>query len=371
MRVLMIVGSYPPEKCGVGDYSSILFTHLNNYEDYDIDIFTSDSIIKKNTKIKFDKLKWKITDIKFVVNSILKQNYDIVHLQFPSKAYRKSIAIIFIMLFLYLKKKKIVLTLHEFSYSPLIAKLRTIPLLFISKKIIVVDEKYKYDFKKISKKIYDKTIFINIASNIPLSRLNNNGSEKVEFRKKLFEDVKLVIGYFGFINEAKGIESILEVGKILKQKNMDFKILLIGELNSCNKYHKTLIDLINLYKLQEEIVVTGYLESEEVADYISICDWMIFPFVKGLSPRNGSFLAALLQGVNIITTKSDDYCNFNNINNVFFIDTYLDINSIMKHLVNNKKNIINNSNIQYSWDEIAYKNHNIYLEVEGRGMHEQ
>lgn len=371
MRVLMIVGSYPPEKCGVGDYSSILGIHLNNYEDDDIDVFTSNSIIKKNKKIKFNKLNWKMTDIKFVVNSILEQNYDIVHLQFPSKAYRKSIAIIIIMLLLYLKKKKIILTLHEFSYSPLIAKLRTMPLLFISKKIIVVDEKYRDDFKKISKKIYAKTIFINIASNIPLSKLNNNNLEKAEFRERLFGNIKLIVGYFGFINETKGIESILEVGKVLKQKNIDFKILLIGELNSNNKYHKTLIDLINLHELQEEVVITGYLESEDVADYISICDWMVFPFTKGLSPRNGSFLAALLQGVNIITTKSDDYGNFSNVNNVFFIDTYLDITSIINYLINGNKNgVLNASNIQYSWDEIAVKNHNIYLEVEGREVYE-
>ena len=54
---------------------------------------------------------------------------------------------------------------------------------------------------------------------------------------------------------------------------------------------------------KNQYTITGFLEQEAVADLLYTCDVVVLPFRTEVTPRNGSFLAARLQGTPILTTS--------------------------------------------------------------------
>jgi glycosyltransferase involved in cell wall biosynthesis len=54
-----------------------------------------------------------------------------------------------------------------------------------------------------------------------------------------------------------------------------------------------------------DVASPGYLESRQLADMISAADLFVAPFIDGISTRRCSVMAALQQGVAVLTTQSD------------------------------------------------------------------
>ncbi|WP_461207109.1 glycosyltransferase [Clostridium sp. DL1XJH146] len=363
MKVLMISGSYKLEKCGVGDYTVKLCKELGKFDDIDLYILNSRHLYKSNSILNTHLIKWKIKDLIYLSNLVNNINPDIVHIQFPTKSYRKSLAIVIFMILTMFKKYKLVLTLHEFSYSNILAKARTWPGIIAAKKIIVVDEKYKQEIESINYKYCDKVKTIHIASSMPKNNLNTD-IKIMNFKKNYNINNELLIGYFGFINKSKGVEYILLLTKKIVESGFNVKLLIISELNKNDRYHKELKDKIKYLNLVNNVYITGYLNEQDVSNTIKICDFMVYPFIEGLSPKNSSFLAAELQNVKIITTcpeKSYKCLEFGN--NVFFVDNAKNIEEMERIIITNYKNSNKEIFVEDSWQEIASLTSDLYKSI--------
>lgn len=365
LKILIICGSYPPDKCGVGEYTNRIVDNLVKDIDNDIYVLTSRSIINKNKIINFHERKWLLKDIVYFYKLISGLNVDIIHMQFPTKAYRKSIGIIILYIILAIKYKKVIITLHEYSDSPVLGKIRTLFLIIFSEKILVVDERYKKDLLKLFPSFAKKIEYTLVSSMIPKNNIQWNKNAVITLKRVLLQDFenKIIFGYFGFVNKSKGIETLINLGIELKKTDIKFKMLFVCELNSHDKYHLSIMKLIKDNKLTENIKITGYLTDIEVANSISICDFMIYPFVYGLSTKNSSFLAAEMQGISIITTKpklnNHDRHLLNS--NVYFIEKYDDINAIIDIIKqNNIVKLKEESIMVKDWNIISKSLNKIY-----------
>jgi glycosyltransferase involved in cell wall biosynthesis len=363
----MITGTFPPLKCGVGDYSSILFETLSNKNDLSIYIITTEGIGYMDSANVFSIIKkWNFTSYKVLMNAINKINPDIVHIQYPTTEYKKYTFINFLPVVLKLKKYKVITTVHEFSDSSLLGQLRVLPNLIFSDAIIVVDPRFKNDATKFKLVKQDSIHYINIGSNIPMSSLAHK--EKKQFKEKVLGDNnKFVIGYFGFINEKKGLETILNALVELKKTKYEIVFLVIGELNESDNYHKKLKNMIIDLELQDEVVITGYLPKEDVGNYISITDMMALPFVNGVSSRNGSFLAAIQENKSVITTNPENSRLDIEYNKVYFLEKYDEVDKFkgfVELFINADKssdNIdVNMDNTRINWGNIGDEHYNLY-----------
>lgn len=359
-NVLMISGSFPPDKCGVGDYTKILCNNLHD-KSVGINVISSFSSGDEKYHLNTSVQKWSFSCIKKIFEVVDEIKPDIVHIQYPTKAYRKSVFINFLPIALILKKCKVVTTIHEYSDNSLLGKIRVIPNLLFSNSIIVVDPVYKKDIIKLFPFIKNKVRFINIASNIPKSQLLE--SEKLAFKKTIINDKsQRILGYFGFVNESKNIEVILEALADLKSVGeLKTKLLMIAELEETNEYHGKLIKLIEEYNLKEDVTITGYLNEKEVADYITIADYFILPFKNGFSPKNGSALAALQEGKMVVSTLPKS--KVNNLNNLIFLQTaHLknELIELIKKFQNSNIHNSSNKNSTYCWDDVSDKHIKLY-----------
>jgi len=368
MKVCVITGTLPPAKCGVGDYSEALYTGLIKKHDIDIEILTSKGNKYPKAKLNIHDVieKWDFSSLKKILNYIKKINPDLVHIQYPTAAYGKNIFINILPMILRMKGYKVISTIHEYSDNSRLGKIRIWPNIIFSNALVVVDNQYSKDIRK--KYIFrNKCIrFIGIGSNIP--KANMNKEERSEIRRKIIKDKPLkIMCYFGFIHEKKGIEYILYSIKELKDKGMlSTKFLIIGELNIENQYHNSIINLIEELMLKDDIFITGYLRKEEVAKYLSASDFAIFPFVEGLSYKNGSLLAAYQEKLPTITTKPKDAVEFDN---VYYINEYDNIHQISSYILTlqsncNRDNKTNaKSSLSVDWDSIYDEHFKLYKHI--------
>ncbi len=310
MRICFIVGAFPKMKCGVGDYTYNLALELAKTNE--IYVITSSRASNKLGNMKIYNIidEWDKSGSKKILEKLQEIKPDLVNIQYPSDEYKNNLA----MNLLPNKIKKqikctVVATIHEYECFTLKRKIRNYLNFKNLDKIIVVEKEFidqiKKDFKKVD------IDFIKISSNIPRSEISDK--QRLELLKKYGLENTNSIGYFGFANPSKGLESLFWT--VSKLENT--KLLFINKLDENNEYHKKLLNLIEELNIKDRIVITGFLDSEkDVSDLLSITSVNVFPFIDGVKLRNGSFLAAYNQKVPIITTGE----NFKEDNGIYCVE---------------------------------------------------
>lgn len=329
-KILLVTGSYPPDVCGVGDYSKKLYESLK---------------VESNIIELFYKEKWGIKYIFSYLKEIRSKKTDIIHFQYPTEGYGYSILPLLLMLFL--PKKKLIITIHELSKRRLKAKLFTLLLLFSNNTIIVTNE-FEFNYIKRIPLLKRKNIFIiNIGSNIPASKNC----------LKVFRERKFDLAYFGHIRPAKGLESFISVSKTI---NKTKKCVVIGQ--NLNKYQSYLEEL-QLKSDNLSYILNG--SEKETAENLSDCKIVYLPFPDGVSSRRGSLMAAALNGCIIVSTYSED-----KITNDFFsqysylVNNEIEAKAVIEKLLSDKESLYvkDTSKLMsmFSWEEISKKHLEVY-----------
>lgn len=259
-KVALLTGSYTPDICGVGDYTKQIYENIECLEKN----FLIELIVAKD---------WSIKGLFRLIKQI-KNNYEIVHMQYPTEGYGYSLYPIILLAFL--KSTKRIITLHEYSQRTLKAKLATNIFFYFTDFIIfttdyereVVIEKFKF--------VKSKSKVINIGSNI------ESPVEKINWKNRDFD-----VAYFGHIRPQKGIEEFKLICKELLLINSKVKLSLVGQLQiRFEDYYKknvkdsSYISILN----QRDEIVSKILQNTKI---------LLLPFPDGISMRRGSFLAGI------------------------------------------------------------------------------
>lgn len=118
----------------------------------------------------------------------------------------------------------------------------------------------------------------------------------------------LLICYFGFLNESKGGETLIEAVAKLTSDGAPCKLVMIGDRagssDPTNHAYAQRIDrLIEQHHLADKVIWTGFREDEEVSAFFLASDICALPYQDGVSLRRGTLMAALAHGMPIVTTE--------------------------------------------------------------------
>jgi len=300
MKICIISGTFPPVRCGVGDYASLLADHLAA-EANEVNIITT-KYAKVNTqsKIKIYPIinTWHLFSLNNLFKQIVSLNPEVVHLQYPTASYGRGLApnLIFFMLRCFCPKIKCVLTLHEYAIFSILGKIRLSPLILAAHKILCTNHNDRRKIRDFHPKSRAKVKVLPLASNINILKITNISKQ----------ELKAGLVHFGTVMPNKGWENILMAWKILIEENCKLKLLVLGELQPDKyAYHKQIEKLIEKYGLNKYIKFTGYLKPEEVSNKLSKAQIAIQPYTQGASLNRSSLIAVLVHGLAVITTKSD------------------------------------------------------------------
>lgn len=330
--MIILTGTYPPEKCGVGDYVQHLLS-CPSARDWSLLYLKS----------------WRLTDLRSHIAQLRQREDQIVNLQYPTVGYGTSLVphllMIYAVLFL---RKKLFITVHEYSQLGWKGKL-ALQFLFLFATNVIFTTSFELTLARKQGLSARKGVVIKIHSNIPLAAHIQPVLER-----------KWDVGYFGYIRPLKGLEEFLVVAEQLQKAGK--KVYILGQTQP--EYKDFYEPFLNEMK-QKGIVYISDKTKEEVANILADTKMMYLPFPDGLSERRGSFLAAVTNEA-IIVSRQGDFTSEQQKQSFLFVDTSSASQNIQAWLqdpdllasMQQKSRDYCQQEVPASWEDIAkeYKN---------------
>ncbi len=261
--ICLVVGDNHTPHCGVKDYARRLAAALDNIG------LTVELMAPAD---------WGVKSFLDFCETLRQRQFNIVHVQYPSIGNRKSLCPH--LLGMMRVAAGFVVTLHEYSALPALQRASTHVFRGTADCILFTTESemMNYGQSGVMQRV------IPIGSNVPafsseLQRLPN-------------------VLYFGQIRPGKGLEAFLELARYSLQLGKPFKYQVIGTIPQRRTAYYEAIRAKSVTEVEWLID----LRFEEVAQSMAGSIAAYLPFPDGASYSRGSLLAALTNGLPVITT---------------------------------------------------------------------
>lgn len=314
MKVLLVTGSYPPNKCGVGDYTFHLATALAGCADAEVAVLTSRDCPKPASQGRkeipvFSVIDgWRFRELPKIIGIIRDWSPDVVHVQYPTQGYGNALLPWLVPAIAFLMGRKVVQTWHE-GYG-LRYLFRTFLKSVVPASVIVVRPQFKQQLNPIYRWMisWKKLFYIRNASGIQRAMLDED--ERRQLRERYLKGQTRLVVFFGFVYPNKGVELLFDIADPSSDQ-----LVIAGEIQPATEYGKKIFELANRSPWQGKTTITGFLPQQQIASLLAIADAVILPFKVGGGDWNTSIHAAVLQGTLVITTSASrhDYDKGRNI----------------------------------------------------------
>jgi glycosyltransferase involved in cell wall biosynthesis len=315
MNVLFVSGEFPPMQGGVGDYTREISLALRE-QGCQIAVVTSTQagfVPGVNVHPVVEDWSWNCWDP--VLDLVRREQPDIVHIQYQAAAYALHPAINFLpwrLRRLDSGRPRSVVTFHDLKVPylfPKAGRLRRWVVDELGRRSDAVICTNKEDFEELRPKIDPAPNLIPIGSNIHPQL--PEGYERHAWRARWgVGPDDLLLSFFGFINDRKGVDILLHALKRLPSGDPELgepRLLFIGGQTGASDptnvtYLGRVQGLIKELDLADRVHWTGYVSGEEVTAAFLAADLCVLPYRDGVSFLHGTFHAALAHGVPILTT---------------------------------------------------------------------
>ena len=366
MRVMLITGSFPPMRCGVGDYTARLAEALGGRDDMSVAVLTSrETGSAKTPDGNYEVFpvvkKWKLSEFMRIVGVVRRWRPDIVHIQFPTQGYSNGLLPWLLPALLFLFNVKVAQTWHEY-YITWRLRCLSIPKALVPGGLIVVRQDYKAGMPSFYRRLFRHREFRFISNASALPRVVLSPQERLALRERFAPAGKSLLVYFGFIYPNKGVELLFEIAVPEKHH-----IVLVGYFNEAEPYHKAIMERVRQGRWAGKVTVAGFLPPEEAARILAAADAVILPFLGGGGAWNTSLHGAALQGTFVLTTSGERH-GYDALENIYYArrDDVEDMREALR-LFAGKKNSSENISRLVTWDFIADEHVRLYKTLLGQG----
>ncbi len=312
MRVLLITGSYPPMKCGVGSYTQKLALSLSQHHDVDEVVVLTDErardVVQQKGVLVLPVIQnWQIIELGRIAKYIKQYNPDIVHIQYPTQGYSGRVPAL-LPLLVRLLRKPCIQTWHE----PVTATWWGMLLLLKMDALVFVKDNLISSLPRVIRWIVKRkdTTLILLASLLPVIKVSSD--EILEIRRVYAPNNETLICFFGFLAPLKGVEALLKI-----VARTEAQLLIASDLIPENVYHKSILDKIIEMGIGTRVAIVGFLSDERLVAILAASDVAAFPFRDGAKSWNTSIDGAVAQGIFVLTT-SLDYSGYQVARNIYF-----------------------------------------------------
>jgi glycosyltransferase involved in cell wall biosynthesis len=311
MRIGLITGEYPPDQGGVGDFTQEIGEGLAALG-HDVHVLTSKSPVsslQSTIAVHREINNWGWTCWKQILRIAHREQLDVLNIQFQTAAYGMHPAIHFVPT--RWDRPPVVVTFHDLRVPYLFPKagpLRRKSIEMLARRadgVIVTNRKDETEISNL-KPQSPNVVRIPIGSNIAPSLPHDYDRDAWRARLGIGAG-DLLLGYFGFLNERKGGEDLIETLAMLVSQGYPAHLLLIGgrvgSSDPTNVTYAERVDhLISERGLTERVHRTGFVPADEVSAHLEAVDVCVLPYRDGASLRHGSLHACLAHGRPIVTT---------------------------------------------------------------------
>ncbi len=309
MRVGLVTGEYPPQPGGVGDYTRELATALAG-QGAEVHVITHRRARPGGPVTVHPVIgRWGWGALLQVRSLARRLKLDLLHVQYQTAAYGLSAPIHFMP---DAAGVPTFVTFHDLREPYLFPKaggrLRRWAVNHLADKVagvIVTDaaDGRELEARGVARRVQHIPIGSNIAAQPPANY------DRTLWRTGLgVQPDELLLGYFGFLNQSKGGDTLINALGALDHRKAKVRLVLIGGAAGASdptdaEFAAQVERLIKRHDIGHKIIRTGFVAPEEVSANLLACDAVVLPYRDGVSFRRGSLLAALAHGCPVVTTQ--------------------------------------------------------------------
>lgn len=348
MRILLVAGSYPPEPCGVGDYTQKLAEVLAGRSDLKVAVLAKRGSMlghDPNLEVIADVERWGLTELLRIFKHVREWSPDLVHIQYPAQGFFHRRLPLFLPLIFRLQGLAVVETWHEPPPRSRKALFYFLLPLLGATGLVFVRPAYLDFFSPRIRGWINRlpNILIQNAAAVPISKLNLY--EKQTLRNSYLDGCSRLLVFFGFINRNKGLHCLFDIA----ERGID-RIVIAGKVGD-EAYVKELQEIAKTRGLDAEVTFTGYLAPEDAADLLAVADVVVLPFIDGGGSWNTSIHSARAQGTFVVTTGYDEL-GFDSKKNIYVVIPG-DVSTMRTAINQHSGRKINGPIDELGWHQIA------------------
>ncbi len=296
-KVLLVSGSLPPIRCGVGYYAESLSRELAKKK-VDFEILSTEGVDKGLPAPLLSVPDWKIGSLPKMLSAVRQSGADIVHIQYPAVGYRRQLGINLLpyVLRLLCSDVKILITLHEYHDSRALGRLRDYITVVPAHRLILSNAADKL---ALPVRLSLKSRIVPIGSNLEKAAKRPKTYEAV-LRKHRLDPQKPTILFFGFAHPAKHLEILLQA--MAEPFLAGWQLLLLSDLKQESRYHQGLMALIELINQDGvRVAATGFLPDEQVSEILQGGRYFVLPQTSPINAKSSTAIAAVQHGLILVT----------------------------------------------------------------------
>ena len=368
-KILLVSGSLPPIRCGVGYYTSRLSRELAA-AGLEFELLSTDGVDSDSAAPLRIVPNWKIGNLPKMLSEIKQSGAGIIHIEYPAVGYRRQLGINLLPYALRLLRPglKIIITLHEYHQSRLAGRLRNRFTAWPAHRVIVSNQPDKRLLGLRSKKV----VIIPIGVNLDTAPRQPEVIEKV-LKSRGLDPRRKTLVFFGYAFPAKRLE--LLIAGMEQPELADYQLLIFPEIDSKSAYHRHLNNEISrINKHSVRVGVQTFLGDAEASAVLQECRYFILPSEQPLSAKSGSAIAAVENGVTVISagaTQPEDNLPFIDKRNCLLLEevTPESIAAAIGRLDTNQPELrvieagADELKRYFSWDNIVKQHLKIYGEL--------
>ena len=311
MRIGQVTGEYPPMQGGVGAFTQEL-GHALSAQGHDVFVYTDRRAAPDPSgalHVTAQARGWGVRTLWRIRRWARAHTLDVVNVQYQAAAYGMTPPIHALPLLL--RRPRVVVTFHDLLVPYLFPKagpLRRQAVLTLARSadgVIVTNAG-------------DEAQLAAERGIAPLARIpigsNIHPTPPPDFERGAWRAAHgyaphdFVIGYFGFLNASKGVETLLEAVAALRADGLPAHVLMIGGRTGTSDpsnaaYAAQIEARVAALGLDAAVRWTGFVDDAEVSAHLLAADVLALPYRDGASYRRGSLMAALAHGCAIVTTQ--------------------------------------------------------------------
>ncbi len=300
LRVIQVVGSFPPEPCGIGDYTARLTAALAQ-QGVEAVVLTRHSAGDRPSRVTtIDGLrKWSLSGVAGLLRVVRGLRPDLIHVQYPGLGYGYSLAPHLLTAFVALTRIPVVVTLHEYERAHWLRRLSEALLAACATSVVfTTSQEQAHAVRRIGwlvPSLHCAHVIV-IGSNLPEGEATGAaGYNRSEF------------SYWGMFHPGKGIEKVLGGFALAVRRAEDLRLTLVGARRQKDeRYIERLQELVDRLGVRQRVMFCFDLSGEDTIGVLKRCCAVILPYGDGATFRRGTLVAALRLGLPVVSTRGPD-----------------------------------------------------------------
>jgi glycosyltransferase involved in cell wall biosynthesis len=263
VKVSVIAGSLPPQVCGVGDFTGALIEALK-------DRGVAVAVIHRHP--------WRLRDIPALLRELRAGKPDVVHLQYPTHGFRRSL--VPHLLHLGMLGRPRLTTLHDYAGQRWPIRLG---MGVFTGHLVVTGRLDRDALVKRHPWTAPRLSVIPIGSNIPTGPWEPGD--------------RFTIVHFGMLRPEKGIEEMIQLARLCKQRGRSYRTVIMGAIvPHAHGYAES------LFKLAKDTGIEWQLNvpPEHASEVLRHAHVVYLSPPCGVHERRGTLLACAANGVPIV-----------------------------------------------------------------------